>query len=158
MLQFLLLLGFPSFSTTLQTPTRSVIHLRFDQRQHSPGYRYVLNALSAEGLNDLISDMNARDDVPGYGYQWRHGATALTERWQALPLVSNNHFMLGHLLEWFYEGLPGIRQHPAQQHSAGCLTRGFRGYLLDERPRDQPDTGGWEGEYQGVIRKACLSG
>ena len=90
----------------------SVTHLRFDQRQHSPGYRYVLKALSAAGLNDLIYDMNARDDVPGYGYQLRHGATALTESWQALPSVSNNHFMLGHLLEWFYEGLPGIRQQP----------------------------------------------
>jgi hypothetical protein len=76
------------------------------------GYRYVLKALSAAGLNDLIYDMNARDDVPGYGYQLRHGATALTERWQALPSVSNNHFMLGHLLEWFYEGLLGIRQQP----------------------------------------------
>ena len=50
------------------------------------------------------------------------------------------------------------RHHPAQQHSAGCLTRGFRGYLLDQWPRDQPNTGGREGEYQGVIRKACLSG
>jgi hypothetical protein len=76
------------------------------------GYRYVLKALSAAGLNDLIYDMNARDHVPGYGYQLRHGATALTERWQALPSVSNNHFMLGHLLEWFYEGLLGIRQQP----------------------------------------------
>ncbi len=74
------------------------------------GYRYVLKTLSAAGLNDLVYDMNARDDVPGYGYQLRHGATALTESWAALPSVSNNHFMLGHLLEWFYERLLGIRQ------------------------------------------------
>jgi len=49
--------------------------------------------------------MNTRDDVPGYGYQLRKGATALTESWAALESVSNNHLMLGHLMEWFYEGL-----------------------------------------------------
>src|SRR5690606_10013728 len=37
------------------------------------------------------------------------GATALTESWQAYGFVSNNHFMLGHLMEWFYSGLAGIR-------------------------------------------------
>jgi hypothetical protein len=40
----------------------------------------------------------------------KHGATALTESWQAYPNVSNNHFMLGHLMEWFYAGLCGIKQ------------------------------------------------
>jgi hypothetical protein len=40
----------------------------------------------------------------------KHGATALTESWQAYESVSNNHFMLGHLMEWFYSGLAGIRQ------------------------------------------------
>lgn len=73
------------------------------------GYRYVLRALEESGRNDVIFDMNSRDDVPGYGYQLKNGATALTESWQALPSVSNNHFMLGHLMEWFYTGLAGIR-------------------------------------------------
>ena len=54
--------------------------------------------------------MNNRSDVPGYGYQLAKGATALTESWQALPNVSNNHLMLGHIMEWFYEGLAGISQ------------------------------------------------
>ena len=74
------------------------------------GYRYVLRALEAAGRNDVIFDMNSRDDVPGYGFQIKHGATALTESWQAYESVSNNHFMLGHLMEWFYSGLAGIRQ------------------------------------------------
>lgn len=74
------------------------------------GFRYVLRALEAAGRSDVIFEMNNRDDVPGYGYQLRHGATALTESWQALPIVSNNHFMLGHLMEWFYSGLAGIVQ------------------------------------------------
>ena len=74
------------------------------------GYRYVLRALEEAGRNDVIFDMNSRDDVPGYGFQLKHGATALTESWQAYESVSNNHLMLGHLMEWFYSGLSGIRQ------------------------------------------------
>lgn len=45
----------------------------------------------------------------GYGYQLAHGATALTESWQAYRLFSNNHFMFGHLVAWFYSGLGGIK-------------------------------------------------
>lgn len=74
------------------------------------GYRYLLRVLEDEGRSDVIFDMNSRSDVPGYGYQLAQGATALTESWAALPTVSNNHFMLGHIMEWFYSGLAGIRQ------------------------------------------------
>jgi len=76
------------------------------------GFRYLLRALDAAGRSDVIYDMNSRSDVPGYGYQLAHGATALTESWAALPAVSNNHFMLGHIMEWFYSGLAGIRSAP----------------------------------------------
>ena len=54
--------------------------------------------------------MNCKYDSPGYGWQLAHGATALTESWQAYGFVSNNHFMLGHLMEWLFSGLGGIRQ------------------------------------------------
>jgi hypothetical protein len=73
------------------------------------GYRYLLRVLEDAGRSDVIFAMNNRADVPGYGYQLAHGATALTESWSALPTVSNNHLMLGHLTEWFYSGLAGIR-------------------------------------------------
>jgi hypothetical protein len=73
------------------------------------GYRYLLKVLDDEGRSDVIFDMNNRSDVPGYGCQLAKGATALTESWQALPSVSNDHFMLGHIMEWFYAGLAGIR-------------------------------------------------
>jgi len=59
--------------------------------------------------------MNSRTDVPGYGYQLSRGATSLTESWAALRDVSNNHMMLGHLMEWFYSGLGGIRQIPGSR-------------------------------------------
>ncbi|MBJ6110406.1 family 78 glycoside hydrolase catalytic domain [Hymenobacter sp. BT523] len=73
------------------------------------GYRYVLRVLEDAGRSDVIFAMNSRTDVPGYGYQLAHGATALTESWAALPTVSNNHLMLGHFTEWLYSGLTGIR-------------------------------------------------
>src|SRR6185437_6308839 len=72
------------------------------------GFRYLLKTLDSEHRPDLIYEMNSRTDVPGYGYQLAKGATALTESWQALPSVSNVHLMLGHLLEWFYDGLAGL--------------------------------------------------
>lgn len=77
------------------------------------GYRYLLRALEDAGRSDVIYDMNSRSDVPGYGYQLAQGATALTESWQALAASSNNHFMLGHLMEWLYAGLVGIKQTEA---------------------------------------------
>jgi len=73
-------------------------------------YRYLLRVLEDAGRSDVIFDMNSREDVPGYGYQLSKGATSLTESWAALPAASNNHLMLGHLMEWFYSGLCGIRQ------------------------------------------------
>ncbi len=74
------------------------------------GFHHLLKVLTDAGRNDVIYKMNNRTDVPGYGYQIANGATALTESWQGLPIVSNNHFMLGHLMDWFYIGLAGIQQ------------------------------------------------
>ncbi len=74
------------------------------------GFHFLIQALHDGGASQLIYDMNYRDDVPGYGYQLKKGATALTESWPALAEVSNNHLMLGHIMQWFYEGLGGIKQ------------------------------------------------
>jgi len=74
------------------------------------GFHFLVRALYEMGADELLYEMNARDDVPGYGYQLKKGATALTESWAALTNVSNNHLMLGHLMEWFYAGLAGIGQ------------------------------------------------
>lgn len=74
------------------------------------GYHFLVKALEEGGGSQLLYDMNFRNDVPGYGFQLKKGATALTESWPALEEVSNNHLMLGHLMEWFYTGLGGIKQ------------------------------------------------
>jgi alpha-L-rhamnosidase len=80
------------------------------------GFHYLVMALTKGDKFQLLYEMNARDDVPGYGFQLKKGATALTESWAALEIVSNNHLMLGHLMEWFYSGLGGIDQ---EDSSAG---------------------------------------
>jgi len=74
------------------------------------GYRYLLKVLDDNGRANVIYKLNNRTDIPGYGYQIARGATALTESWQAYPSSSNDHLMLGHLMEWLYDGLGGIRQ------------------------------------------------
>ena len=74
------------------------------------GFHFLVEALTKGGKSQLIYEMINRDDVPGYGYQLKKGATALTESWEALEIVSNNHLMLGHVMEWFYAGLGGISQ------------------------------------------------
>lgn len=90
------------------------------------GFRYLLLALSDGGHDEAIYRMINQDETPGYGYQIRMGATALTEAWDANPVTSNNHFMLGHITEWFYSRLLGIAPDPDNP--------GFRHVLLDPRP------------------------
>jgi alpha-L-rhamnosidase len=74
------------------------------------GFHFLVKALEEYGGSQLLYEMNYRNDLPGYGFQLKKGATALTESWPALEEVSNNHLMLGHLMEWFYTGLGGIKQ------------------------------------------------
>jgi alpha-L-rhamnosidase len=74
------------------------------------GFHFLVQALAEGGGAQLLYSMISRSDVPGYGFQLKKGATALTESWPAFEEVSNNHLMLGHVMEWFYTGLGGIRQ------------------------------------------------
>jgi hypothetical protein len=93
------------------------------------GFHYLLEVLAESGNSETIFAMNNRTDVPGYGYQIANDATALTESWQALPSVSNNHLMLGHIMEWFYEGLAGISQ---AENSVGYKNIIFRPQLVGD--------------------------
>jgi len=77
------------------------------------GYRYLLRALADGGRSDVIFEMNNQSDKPGYGYQLKMGATSLTEAWNADPRSSQNHFMLGQIMEWFYHDLAGIQSDGA---------------------------------------------
>lgn len=86
------------------------------------GFSYLLRILEAEGQSEVIYDMTSQSEKPGYGYQLKQGATALTESWAALKTASHNHCMLGHVMEWFYVGLGGIRKDPT--------TPGFKHFEL----------------------------
>ncbi|MBB5835793.1 family 78 glycoside hydrolase catalytic domain [Kribbella italica] len=71
----------------------------------------VLRALSSGGHDELIYRVAARTDWPSYGYQFVHGATALTEAWDGPTTgASQNHFMLGAIDDWFVRRLAGIDQ------------------------------------------------
>ncbi|MBE1441934.1 alpha-L-rhamnosidase [Paenibacillus sp. OAS669] len=87
------------------------------------GHRYVLLALAMNGRSDVLYQMTRSTEHPSYGYQIAHGATTLTEAWDG-PTVgkSQNHFMLGHLEEWLYWGLAGIRYHYDASHGSYHLT------------------------------------
>ncbi len=76
------------------------------------GYRYVLRALAENGRSDVVFDMNNQSEKPGYGYQLKMGATSLTEAWDAGRASSQDHFMLGQIMEWFYHDLAGIGCDP----------------------------------------------
>ena len=77
------------------------------------GYRFLLQALARGGRSDLVYRMINQDERPGYGYMLKKGATSLTEAWDANLTTSHNHFMLGHITEWFYKDLVGIDSDPA---------------------------------------------
>jgi hypothetical protein len=73
------------------------------------GHRYLLRALADIGRSDVVFDLHSGTNTPGYGYILNQGATALTEAWDADPTSSQDHFMLGHITEWFYHDLAGIQ-------------------------------------------------
>jgi hypothetical protein len=90
------------------------------------GYRYLLRALADGGRSDVIFDMNNQSEKPGYGLQLQRGATSLTEAWDAGRGSSQNHFMLGHIVEWFYHDLAGI--------GGDMAGPGFKRILINPQP------------------------
>ena len=103
------------------------------------GYRYLLRALAEAGRSDVIFAMNNQSDKPGYGYQLKMGATSLTEAWNARRSSSQNHFMLGQIIEWFYADLAGISCDPAGPPSGGLdyaayKAAGFKKIIIKPEP------------------------
>ena len=78
------------------------------------GFRYLVKGLNDADRDDVLFDLVTQKEGPGYAEQLRKGATSLTEAWDANPASSQNHCMLGHVEEWFYTGLAGIRPDPAK--------------------------------------------
>lgn len=86
------------------------------------GNRYLYQALAQNGLNELMYKMHNHEEVPGYGFQVKFGATTLTEQWDPREGTSWNHFMMGQIDEWFFASLAGIQPDPENP--------GFRKFII----------------------------
>ncbi len=72
------------------------------------GHKFLVEALYENGNPETLFNMTNRNDVPGYGYLLKKGATALVETWDGRS--SQNQLAMGHILEWFHGGIVGIGQ------------------------------------------------
>ena len=72
------------------------------------GWAFVVQALADAGRSDILLSMVKQSANPGYLYMIDHGATSLTEAWNAGPSSSQDHAMLGHIERWFWESLAGF--------------------------------------------------
>ncbi|SEF82954.1 alpha-L-rhamnosidase [Nonomuraea solani] len=83
----------------------------------------LYQVLGRAGRHESLYGFATSTDHPSYGYQVRHGATALTEAWDGPTRgLSQNHYMLGAIDAWFYRTLGGIGQAPG--------SNGFRRLLV----------------------------
>jgi hypothetical protein len=78
------------------------------------GHVYFIRALAEAGRSDILHRVYAREGTGSYGGILKKGLTSLPETWDAMMdgYQSLNHCMLGHVMEWFYGYVAGIRQQP----------------------------------------------
>jgi hypothetical protein len=78
------------------------------------GHVYFIRALAEAGRSDVLHRIYSREGTGSYGGILKKGLTALPETWDAMMdgYQSLDHCMLGHVMEWFYGYVGGIRQQP----------------------------------------------
>ncbi len=78
------------------------------------GHAYFIRALAEAGRSDVLHRVYSRTGLGSYGGILAKGLTALPETWDAMMdgCQSLNHCMLGHVMEWYYGYVGGIRQPP----------------------------------------------
>ncbi len=78
------------------------------------GHVYFIRALAEAGRSDILHRVYTRDGLGSYGGVLKKGLTSMPETWDAMMdgYQSLNHCMLGHVMEWFYGYVAGIRQQP----------------------------------------------
>ena len=72
------------------------------------GLVYILRSLAAIGRNDIIMDMITHKEHPSYLRFVEQGETTLPEFWRD-DARSRNHDMMGHIMEWFFAEIAGIK-------------------------------------------------
>jgi hypothetical protein len=79
------------------------------------GHVFFIRALAEAGRSDALHRVYSRDGVGSYGGILKKGLTAMPETWDAMNdgVQSHNHCMLGHIMEWYYGYVAGIRQQPS---------------------------------------------
>jgi hypothetical protein len=92
------------------------------------GHVYLIRALAQAGRSDILHRIYSREGTGSYGGILSKGLTALPETWDATMdgYQSLNHCMLGHVMEWFYGYVAGIRQQPG--------TVGWKKVLIAPKP------------------------
>ncbi len=78
------------------------------------GHVYFIRALAEAGRSDILHRVYSRQNEGSYGGILAKGLTSMPETWDAMMDGSQslNHCMLGHVIEWFYGYVAGIRQPP----------------------------------------------
>jgi len=78
------------------------------------GHVYFIRALAQAGRSDILHRVYSRDGTGSYGGILKKGLSSMPETWDAMMDGSQslNHCMLGHVMEWYYGYVAGIRQRP----------------------------------------------
>ena len=72
------------------------------------GLPYIIQTAREYGMNDLIAKFITREEHPSYYAFILEGMTTLGEYWEKNPR-SHCHDMMGHIVEWYYNGIAGIQ-------------------------------------------------
>jgi alpha-L-rhamnosidase len=82
----------------------------------------LLPALIKIGEPELAAAVFLQEEVPGWLYQVKRGATTIWERWDAIQadgsifdptMNSYNHYAYGAVCQWLFESVAGFRPDPA---------------------------------------------
>lgn len=98
------------------------------------GHVYFIRALSRAGRSDVLGKVYARTGTGSYGGILAKGLTTMPETWDAMTAGSNslNHAMLGHIMEWLYGYVGGIRPQ-----------NGWRTFVIAPEPSAVPGADAW---------------
>jgi alpha-L-rhamnosidase len=99
------------------------------------GTGYLAPVLTPAGSTDVAYRLITSDTYPSWGYEIRHGATTIWERWDGITpdgrfqdpgMNSFNHYAFGAVGHWLYSTVAGIDTDPDQP--------GFRHILIRPQP------------------------
>ena len=117
----------------------------------------ILDALSANGQNDIAYQMVQSTSWPSWLYPITQGATTVYERWDSYKMAfengidssnsmnSFNHFALGASSSWFWEYSLGIRNSTRTENGEVGAIAGFKHITL--QPMSGPGYTAAEGSY-----------